>query len=355
MSISPDRKMGSRMTAKPINRSAKLMGFCVVTLALSFFCVSNPTGRAEEAFDTQLAEISRKIAEAVNKANLKAITIAGFTDLRGNESELGLFLSDQLSARLSLALKNCAVVDRNHINKILAEQKLTSSGLVDPENAKKLGQFAGVDAIVIGTFTPLRGQIRITVRVLATDSAKILAAELEDIPKTASIRQVMGDIETEPTPEPTPAPRVVRGELVHPQATPILTPKPSSAPPRLSADSLRSFICSYIKDGEAIDGQKQARYLKNCLIQFYAHRNFTRLQALADINSYHARWPHRNYTPLPESVTIQELSNNSYYVQATFDWSVENTFLQSNGRSTLESTIDLNPDGNPRIAMIRTK
>ena len=248
--------MGNRMTAKPINRSAKLMGFCIVILALSFFCVSNPTGRAEEAFDTQLAEITRKIAEAVNKTDLKAITVAGFTDLRGDQSELGLFLSDQLSARLSLALKNSAVVDRNHINKILAEQKLTSSGLVDPENAKKLGQFAGVDAIVIGTFTPLRGQIRITVRVLATDSAKILAAELEDIPKTASIRQVMGDVETDATPE-APAPRVVRGELVHSQATLILTPKPSSAPPRLSADSLRSFICCYIKDGEAIEGQKQ--------------------------------------------------------------------------------------------------
>jgi hypothetical protein len=59
---------------------------------------------------------------------------------------------------------------------------------VDPENAKKLGQFAGLDAIVIGTITPLSGTIRVTVKVLATDSPKLLAATSADIPKTNSIR-----------------------------------------------------------------------------------------------------------------------------------------------------------------------
>jgi hypothetical protein len=96
----------------------------------------------------------------------------------------------------------------------LAEHKLTTSGLVDPENAKKLGQFAGVDAIVIGIVTPLSGTIRLTVEVLATDSAKVLAAASGDIPKTNSIRQVMGEKEI---PEPTSTPSVPRAEIVQPQ------------------------------------------------------------------------------------------------------------------------------------------
>jgi len=33
----------------------------------------------------------------------------------------------------------------------MTEHKLTATGLVDPENAKKLGMFAGVDALVLGT------------------------------------------------------------------------------------------------------------------------------------------------------------------------------------------------------------
>jgi FlgO protein len=199
-----------------INRSDKSLSFCMVGLALFLFCVSTPT-KAEEAFDSPLAKITDQIATAVNNANLKAVTVPGFTDLHDNESDLGLFLADQVSA--GLVQRKCAVVDRSNVAKILAEHKLTASGLVDPENAKKLGQFAGVDAIVIGTTIPLSGTIRVTVRVLATDSARVLAATSADIPKTNSIRHLIGEPEI---PEPTPTirqalPRRSEGSSATPQ------------------------------------------------------------------------------------------------------------------------------------------
>jgi hypothetical protein len=92
---------------------------------------------------------------------------------------------------------------------------------VGPENAKKLGQFAGLDAIVIGTITPLSGTIRVTVKVLATDSPKLLAATSADIPKTNSIRDVMGEPEIA---ESTPTPQVQRTEapVEQPTPTPVL-------------------------------------------------------------------------------------------------------------------------------------
>src|ERR1700733_1839054 len=122
----------SLIRGKLINRSAKLLSFCVVGFGLCVFCVWTPTGRAAEAFDSQLAVITDKIAEAVTKENLKAVTVAGFTDLHDKESDLGLFLADQVSA--GLVQKKCAVVDCKNIDKILAEHKLTTSGLVDAEN-----------------------------------------------------------------------------------------------------------------------------------------------------------------------------------------------------------------------------
>ena len=72
----------------------------MVGFGLSVFCVPTPTGRAAEAFDSQLAVITDKIAEAVTKENLKAVTVAGFTDLHDKETDLGLFLADQVSAGL---------------------------------------------------------------------------------------------------------------------------------------------------------------------------------------------------------------------------------------------------------------
>jgi curli biogenesis system outer membrane secretion channel CsgG len=47
------------------------------------------------------------------------------------------------------------MVDRANIKSILAEHKLTEEGLVNPANAKKLGEFAGVDAILMGNVTVL--------------------------------------------------------------------------------------------------------------------------------------------------------------------------------------------------------
>jgi TolB-like protein len=202
----------SLIRAMLINHSAKLLSFCMVGFGWSVLVGSTPT-KAEEAFDSALAKTTDQIATAVNNANLKAVTVPGFTDLHDNESDLGLFLADQVSA--GLVQKKCAVVDRKNLDKILAEHKLTTSGLVDPENAKKLGQFAGVDAIVIGTVIPLSGTIRVTVRVLATDSARVLAAASVDIPKTNLIRDVMGEQEI---PEPTPNLSVPRAKLVQPQA-----------------------------------------------------------------------------------------------------------------------------------------
>lgn len=213
----------SFLRGKLTNRSAKLLSFCMVGFELSLFCVSTPTGRAAEAFDSQLAVITDKIAEAVTKENLKAVTVAGFTDLHDKESDLGLFLADQVSA--GLVQKKCTVVDRRNIARILAEHNLTMSGLVDPENAKKLGEFAGLDAIVIGTITPLSGTIRVTVKVLATDSAKLLAAASADIPKTNSIRDVMGEQEIqEPTPNLSTGPSQTAAESAKPS---VLDPQAS--------------------------------------------------------------------------------------------------------------------------------
>ena len=61
------------------------------------------------------------------------------------------------------------------------------SGLIDPATARKLGKIAGVDAILTGTITPFGDEVRLSVKVLATDTAKIICASRGNIPKTKAI------------------------------------------------------------------------------------------------------------------------------------------------------------------------
>jgi TolB-like protein len=216
MIVFPEVNRGNRVRIRPPYSPAEILRLRIVVLAWMFLWASCPTSRAQEAFDAPMAQITDKIAEAIKTANLKAVTVAEFTEPRDKQSDLGAFFADQLST--GLIQRQCSVVDRQHFADILAEHKVTMSGLVDPETAKKMGQFAGVDAIVIGTITSLGGTIRLTVKVISTESAKFLAAASRDLPKTAWIRQTLGEVVPESTPEPVATPQAMRNEFVQRQA-----------------------------------------------------------------------------------------------------------------------------------------
>jgi len=61
---------------------------------------------------------------------------------------------------------------------------------VNPANAKKLGEFAGVDAILIGNATVLDDGIVLMVKAISTSSAQIVAAGRIKFAKTSEIQQL---------------------------------------------------------------------------------------------------------------------------------------------------------------------
>jgi len=144
------------------------------------------------AYEREINTLSISIAEKIAKSGKKTIAVVDFTDLQGNITELGRFLAEELSSELVSAGKAFEVVDRMHLRTILSEHKLSLTGLMDPKTVKKLGQISGVDAILIGTVTPFGESIRLSVKVLATDTAKIIGSSRGNIPKTDAIEELLG-------------------------------------------------------------------------------------------------------------------------------------------------------------------
>jgi hypothetical protein len=164
---------------------------------------------------------------------------------------------------------------------------------VDPENAKKLGQFAGLDTIVIGTITPLSGTIRVTVKVLATDSAKLLGAASADIPKTNSIRAVMGEPEI---PEPTPSQSAPRAELVPPHAPtgsdevePNLNPPPQPSPHvperQLPQVEAYAFIVAIEAALSAHDWRTITSFTQDEQVNYFGHRDSSNAYIIRDMEN----------------------------------------------------------------------
>lgn len=156
--------------------------FCFAVLfALALPC-------AAQNFHALAAGISQHIAAS----GRKSVGVIDFTNLDGNPTELGRYLAEEFSDALFAEAKSFEVIDRTHLKAILQEHKLATTGLIDPSTARMLGQFAGVDTLVTGTITPFEEHVHLSLKVLDTETAKILAADTIDIPRTKTISDLIG-------------------------------------------------------------------------------------------------------------------------------------------------------------------
>jgi len=143
------------------------------------------------AYEKEIKNLSQAMVEAIANKGTKTIAVVDFIDLQGNVTELGRFIGEELSVDLVTQAKGFEVIDRIHLKTILNEHKLSMSGLVDPKNVKKLGSLAGVDAIITGCVTPFGDSIRVSCKLITTDTAKVIAACKGDIAKTKAIEELM--------------------------------------------------------------------------------------------------------------------------------------------------------------------
>ena len=159
---------------------------CVLSAAFSLFYSKHII-----AYEQEINSLSTAMAEKIAAAGKKTIAVVDFTDLQGNVTELGRFLAEEFSVALAGMGKGFEVVDRTHLKSILVEHKLSSTGIIDPQTARKLGQIIGVDALITGTITPFGDSIRISVKVLDTTTAKVVSASTGNIAKTKAIEELL--------------------------------------------------------------------------------------------------------------------------------------------------------------------
>ena len=143
------------------------------------------------AYESEVKALSTTIIDKSAKANRKNLAVIDFTDLQGGTTELGRFLADELSSELSDNTRGLEIIDRSNLRSILVEHKFSMSGLVNPKTIKALGKFSGVDALVIGTVTPFGDSVRVSLKVISTETAKVVASAKVDIPRTKAIEELL--------------------------------------------------------------------------------------------------------------------------------------------------------------------
>ena len=143
------------------------------------------------SYEREIANLSSILAAEIVKSGKKTIAVVDFTDLQGNVNELGRFIAEEMSGNLTTTSEGFDVLDRNHIKRILEEQKLSLSGLTDPSAIKKIGKLAGSDILITGTITPFGDSIRVSCKAIDTTTAKVISSARGNIAKTATIADLL--------------------------------------------------------------------------------------------------------------------------------------------------------------------
>lgn len=151
------------------------------------------TGTAQaDQYETVVTAMVSEITRPITERGGSAVAVLDFTDLQGRSTEFGRFLAEEVSTSLVIQQSSVRVIDRANVDRILAEHKLQRSGLADPASIKRLASLIGAEALVIGTYTRLGNEVRVSAKVIATDTAQVVAASRGNLQLTPDLRTLLG-------------------------------------------------------------------------------------------------------------------------------------------------------------------
>lgn len=129
--------------------------------------------------------IIRQVAKAFQLAERLSLAVLPF-EQKGTQTDASQAFQDNLIAAL-VNQNRFRVVDRQKLDAILEEQKISQSKLVDQSTAIKLGRLVGAQAIITGSIIESRTGLEIVARLIDTETSDILAItdaydEMRDLP-----------------------------------------------------------------------------------------------------------------------------------------------------------------------------
>lgn len=132
-----------------------------------------------------------QLAKSVPEGRTLRVAITDFPDLQGVTSDLGRYIAERLTTRLSAQTQKFRVIERRRLGQVLGELRFSMSDLVDPNKAKQLGKMLGVEAIVVGTVSDLGNAVDADARIIEIETNNILPGITAAISKDDTVRQMM--------------------------------------------------------------------------------------------------------------------------------------------------------------------
>ena len=98
---------------------------------------------------------------------------------RGRETkDQGSKVTDLLFAKLAVE-PGLTLVEREDIKKLLEEQELNLSGLVNPQQATKVGQLTGAKLLITGSVLQVDNSLYLIAKIIGTETSRVVGASVK--------------------------------------------------------------------------------------------------------------------------------------------------------------------------------
>jgi hypothetical protein len=159
------------------------------TLILSLLLVAAPSG-AQKSLSDGVDDLAAKLAKSYGDGKHGKVAIVPLRELGGSENLLGTYIAETLTnSFFDVGYRD--IVERQMLDQALQELKLSLTGMIDADSAKKIGKFLHADLVVGGTMTDFAGEVSVNCRMFAVETGQVVAVATTKIVKDDSVKSML--------------------------------------------------------------------------------------------------------------------------------------------------------------------
>lgn len=158
----------------------------LLTLIMTTLCLS---AYSQNDFNSQIQKVADTISKKIVQSGNRKVAVTDFINLDETISQLGQFLSDELSSELSNLTENLTkfeVVERTNVDIIFKEKNLIQS--VDGSKmARELGRLKAADILIWAIISDFEGYYRVNIKLLDTKTGNAISSFKTQFIKTPTL------------------------------------------------------------------------------------------------------------------------------------------------------------------------
>lgn len=173
------RPAGRARHAGPLHRAGAALGALALALSLSG-CATGDTRPRHAALDAAAAgaagELAHELAAGAAGVDAGRVAVLPARAASPELAELAGDLRHRLGDHLRAAAPDLVLVERDDLDALWREHRLSATGLLDPGAVAELGRVLGADALLLGSLVEVDAVPQLHLRLVDVETAAVLAS-----------------------------------------------------------------------------------------------------------------------------------------------------------------------------------